>query len=100
MLEYWTCRLLVVGPGEMVKAFARGNWDRRLGAKHCEILERSPGRHQWQFEVERLPLDVFGRISSHVSGLVLFLEYEAEEARIKGLARSLNGRTDRCEFSY
>lgn len=100
MSESWTCRLLVVGPVKVVKAFARGKWDRRLGAKHCEILERSPARHSWQFELDRLPLDLFGGLSSHFSGLVLFLGYEAEKARIKGLARAWNGRTDRCEFRY
>ncbi|MCX6924349.1 MAG: hypothetical protein NT154_14210 [Verrucomicrobia bacterium] len=100
MPEYWTCRLLVVGPVNKVRAFVHSSWDKSLGAKHCEILECSPCRHSWQFELERSPLDALGHISSRFPGLVLFLEYEAEKARVKGLARVRNGRVDRCEFSY
>lgn len=100
MPEHWTCRLLVVGPMEKVKAFARGSWDKSLRAKHCEILERSPGRHYWQFDSSQSPIDAFGCVSSRFPGLVLFLDYEVEKARIKGLVRARNGRLDRCEFTH
>ncbi len=38
-------RLTVLGPRPTFQRFLRSNWDRRLHARHGELMENSPGRN-------------------------------------------------------
>jgi hypothetical protein len=94
------CRLTVVGPKKALKAFRESKWSESLGARHCELLECSPGRFTSQFERVQSPLESLKRLSQRSPGLVFLVDYETEGERIKGLAKAKDGELGYCEFGY
>ena len=55
MSELCYNRLAVLGSKVQVQRFQASQWDRRLCARHCELLENSPSRLGFQFETECPP---------------------------------------------
>ena len=100
MDKHWNCRLTVVGPKQQVEALRESDWAGTLGARHCELLECSPGRFACQFETVQSPLESLKRLSKRSPGLVFLVDYETEGERIKGLAKATDGALEHCEFSY
>ena len=93
-------RLTVLGSRAQVQRFQKSHWDRRLRARHCELLENSDRRFACQFETEALPVQSLQRLSRAWPGLTLLLDYEVEESRIKGLAKAKAGQLEHYEISY
>src|SRR5262249_1813122 len=84
----WSNRLTVIGSKSQVQRFRRSNWDRVLSARYCDLIEISPKRFVCEFKTERLPLERLRSLSSRFERLTLFLDYESEKTRIKGLAKA------------
>ena len=93
-------RLTVVGSQREVQAFQRGAWETVLAARHCELLETSPGRYSCQFETNHPPLDSLKRLSQRLPKLTLLLDYEVEAARVKGLAKAKAGSLESYRIKY
>ena len=90
----------MLGPKEAVKAFRESVGTERLGARHCELLECSPGRFACQFEAEPPVMGCLSALSRRWPKLVFLLSYEAEAMRIVGLARAKRGLVEAQEFTY
>ncbi len=97
-----TCnnRLTVLGSKREVQRFVNSNWERRLHARHGELMEQSQGRFVCLFDTDEPPLASLRALSRRWPGLCLFMEYEVEAQRIKGLARAQHGHIHQCQFSY
>jgi hypothetical protein len=93
-------RLTAIGSKRQVQLFQKSNWATALGARHCELLENSPARFACQFETEAPPLESLGELSRRWPRLTLLLDYEAEEERIKGLAKAQAGQIASCQLEY
>ena len=94
-----TNRLTIVGPASDLNEFdAACTWPDEV--EHPELLERSPGRHVWQFESEGPPLPWLRRISREWSSLTFLLDHEDEELRIKGLAKFKAGKVRSHRIQY
>ena len=93
-------RLTVLGAKTRLRSFLKSRWETALGAKHCELLENSPGRFSCQFETENPPFESLKSLSRRWPGLIFLLDHEDEEERIKGLAKAHAGRIDYCQFYH
>jgi hypothetical protein len=100
-MEKWSnYRLMVIGAKAQVRQFQDSGWGKGLGARHGEWLENSPSRFVCEFETDAPPLDPLRILSRHWPGLILLLDYEEEEKRIKGLAKAAAGQIAHCQFEY
>lgn len=93
-------RLTVLGPRASLQRFMKSNWDRRLHARHAKLMENSPQRFVGVFETDEPPVVALRALSGHSPELCLFLDYEVEAQRIKGLAKAQGGQMHYCQFSY
>ena len=93
-------RLTAIGSKQQVKRFHSSRWATALGAKHCELLENSPTRFACQFETEAAPLESLRRLSRRWPRLILLLEYEVDEERIKGLAKAAAAKLEHYQIEY
>ena len=100
MSRQWACRLTVVGPKQAVKAFRASDWTERLGARHGELLECSPGRFACQLEADPPVMGCLSALSRRWPKLVFLLSYEAEAMRIMGLAKANVGLVQCHEITY
>jgi hypothetical protein len=100
MDEPWQYRLTVVGSGAELRRLGKSHWNRRLNARHGELLENSPGRITWQFDSTGPLLERLKALSRHWPQLILLLDYEMERQRTKGLAKAQAGRVEHCQFEY
>jgi hypothetical protein len=99
--SYCTNRLTVVGPATELSAFDENiSLEAELGARHADILENSASRLAWQFETDTPPLEPMKRLSSRHPLLTLLLDYDQQDARIKGLAKARKGRLSHHQVSY
>jgi nuclear transport factor 2 (NTF2) superfamily protein len=96
----WSNRLTVIGSKTQVQRFQKNNWDRHLRARYCELAENSPTRFACQFKTERFPLESLRRLSGRWQKLILLLDFESEENRIKGLAKAEAGDLEHWEVNY
>ena len=93
-------RLTAIGAKTGLQSFLKSRWETALGAKHCELLENSPGRFSCQFETENLPVESLKRLSWQSPRVTLLLDYEMEKTRIKGLAKAEAGKLEHYEIQY
>ncbi len=91
-------RLTVIGPKRDLRRFQVSDWQRRLRARHADVLQFSPCRFVCQFETDPHDLKRLQTLSRRWPGLVLLLDYEV--GRIKGLAKAMAGELEHCEISY
>lgn len=91
------CRLLAVGTPADLDAFEASNdWPTEVRA--VELLERSPNRRLWQFDVRLLPTSFLHRVSVGHPRLVLVLHHDT--GRVMGLMAARCGRLQRRELDY
>ncbi len=97
-----TCnnRLTVLGSKRQVQRFVNTNWERRLHGRHGELMENSAGRFVCVFDTDEPPVAALRPLSWRLPELCLFLDYEIEAQRLKGLARAQRGQMHQCQFSY
>ena len=93
-------RLTVIGPKKQVQLFQSSKWDRRLGARFCELMDRSKARYISDFKTEAPPIERLRKLSLRWPGLTLFLDYEMETERIKGLVKARVGELEHCRMCY
>jgi hypothetical protein len=96
----WDCRLTVVCSKRAVKAFRESDWTERLGARHGELLECSPGRFACQFEADTPVMGCLSALSRRWPKHVFLLSYEAEAMRLMGLAKAKAGLVQCHEITY
>ena len=97
----WTNnRLTVLGSEAQVRRFQESTWDRRLRARHCELLETSPTRLACQFDTEGPLLEPLRGLSRRWPRLTFLLSYEGETKRIIGVAKAKAGQVEHWETSY
>ncbi len=100
-MEKWcNNRLTVLGPRATLQRFVKSHWDRRLHARHIELLENSPRRFVSTFETDEPPLPALRGLSRRWPDLLMFLDYRVEAERIKGLAKIQKEQLQNCLFSY
>ncbi len=100
MDKWCSNRLTVLGSKRQVQQFVKSNWERRLHARHGELMENSPRRFVCLFETDEPPLEPLGALSLRWRELALLLDYEIEADRVKGLAIFRNGQMQYCQLSY
>ena len=98
---YCNNRLIVVGPQTELKLFDENvSLKTELGACHGDLLECSATRTAWQFETNTPPLEPMKRLSIRHPRLTFLLDYEQQDQRIKGLAKTNKGRLIHHQVSY
>ncbi|MGH7971518.1 MAG: hypothetical protein ACREIC_22600 [Limisphaerales bacterium] len=101
MEEYICNRLLVVGPKRLVKKFGRSRWEKVLGAEHCEIIETTPQRIVIQFNTSEAPiLEPLRLLSRRWPKLILLLDWEWEDKRLKGFIKAQAGLLTSHHLEY
>ena len=93
-------RLMVLGSKRDLASFQASNWDRRLRARYCELLERSKGRYASQFISEIPPIKSFTQLSQHWPQLTFVISYEIERRRVIGIAKTKAGELEQYEIKY
>lgn len=93
-------RLTVLGSKRQVQRFINSKWDRRLSARHCELVESSAGRFVCSFEIESSPIEGLRALSERLPDLVFLLDYEIEEKRAKGLLKATAGLVELHQTEY
>ena len=93
-------RLTVIGSRRQVQSFERSSWAKVFGARYYEWLETSPGRFMCQFTTDHSPVDGLKKLSARWERVILLLDFEYEENRMKGLAKAQAGKLDLCEINY
>ena len=93
-------RLTVLGTKRDVRRFQNSAWEKSLHARYSDPLQLSPCRFVCQFETESNPLTALQRLSRSHPGLVLLLDFELVQVRIKGLAKVKAGKLEHCEIGY
>ena|SRR6266404_2485086 len=93
-------RLTVIGAKRQVRLFERSSWAKTFGGRYYELLESSSGRFMCQFVTAGSPLDRLKLLSGRWERVVLLLDFEDEQSRIKGLTKAQGGKADHCEISY
>ncbi len=94
-------RLTIIGRRNGVKLFDNDiGWPAKFGARHRELQECSPTRLVWLFETDTPPLEQMKRLSLRHPRLTFLLEYDREDARVKGLAKARAGRLKSYRFRY
>jgi|HubBroStandDraft_6_1064221.scaffolds.fasta_scaffold314350_3 hypothetical protein len=92
-------RLTIVGRKVDLKVFDKNaRWLAMLGARYPDLLECSPTRQVWQFELDTPPLEPLKRLSTRYPQLIFLLNYDWE--RKKGLLKSKNGQISSHQVSY
>ena len=100
-MEYICNRLMVVGPKPLVKTFSRSNWEKILGAAHCQLAENSPGRSITEFNTEEAPiLEPLRKLSLRWTKLVFLLDWEWENKRLKGFVNAKDGIVESYRLEY
>ncbi len=100
-MEYICNRLMVVGSAGKVKKFARSNWDKVLGAKHCELAECSPGRYISDFNTKEAPIvEPLRKLSLHWPKLIFLLDWEWEDKSLKGFLKAQAGLLESYWMEY
>ena len=100
MAESCQNQMVVLGSKAHAQRFVASNWDRTLRARHCELLQNSPGRFACQFDTETPPLESLRRLSRRWPRLTFLLGYEMEPSRIQGLAKAKAGQLEHWETKY
>ena len=99
MAARYECRLTIIGPAKKVLSFdGRSKWRVRLGVKHIELYQHSPGRMVWWFETTSDPTIALRTLAR--AGVTLLLFYEEEELQECGLVKAVMQRLDLCHFDY
>ena len=93
-------RLIVLGAKRQIRLFEKSNWLKTFGARYYEWLERSSRRFVCQFVTDSSPLDRLRQLSGRRPQVILLLDFEDEQHRIKGLAKAQAGKLDQFEISY
>lgn len=92
-----TCHLLVVGSASSLKSFvATGPWPAEF--HYLELLETSPVRRFWQFEVARISIPPLRELSLRYPRLTFVVDYD--DGRTKGIVVSTNDQVRRCQLRY
>lgn len=100
MDNWWQNWFTVLGSVEQLRRFRKTNWKTRLQARHLELLENSPRRIAWQFDSTGPRVEPLRVLSRRWPRIIFLLDYEAEDQRIKGLAKAQAGRIAFCQFEY
>ncbi len=100
MDKWCSNRLTVLGSKRQVQQFVKRNWERRLHARHGELMENSPRRFVCLFETDEPPLEPLRALSGRIRQGTFLLDYEIESERSKGLVRIRKGQIQHCQFSY
>jgi hypothetical protein len=100
MDNWWQHRLTVLGSAEQLRRFRKSHWNTRLQAQHIDLLENSPSRMAWQFDSTGPLVEPLRALSRRWPGIVILLDYEAEDEGIKGLLKAQAGRIAFCQFEY
>jgi len=100
-MPHYNTRLTVVGPVPTLKRFD-AKWTNKVipGLQYLELLECSPRRIVLQFTTPALVLAAVTRLSRAWLSVVLLLDYEEEDKRIKGLAKAKAGRIEHYQIRY
>ena len=93
-------RLIVLGSKRDLASFQASNWDRRLRARYCELLERSKGRYASQFMTEIPSIRSLTKLSRQWPRLTFVIFYEKERTRIIGIAKTKAGGLEQYEIKY
>lgn len=93
-------RLTVIGAKPVVQRFQNSAWEKSLRVRYLEPLEFSPRRFVCQFETDPHDLRRLQTLSRRWPGLVLLLDFELTQRRIKGVARARAGELEHCEIGY
>ena len=99
-MKVCAARLTVIGAKRQVRSFQKSTWATALGAKHCELLENSPGRFCCQFESDDPPLESLRTLSWHWPMLTFLLDYDLHAKRVKGLAKAKAGALTDHRVTY
>ena len=100
-MEYICNRLMVIGSRPLVAKFRRSYWHKVLGAKHCQLMEGSPGRYVSEFNTEDAPIiEPLRRVSRRWPKLVLLLDWEWEDKRLKGFVNAKAGMLQSHQTEY
>ena len=100
-MEYICNRMMVIGPKPLLKKFTRSRWDKILEAKHCQLLENSPGRHINEFNTEEAPIiDPLRKLSRRWPKLIFLLDWEWEDKRLKGFVNAKAGILESYQMEY
>jgi hypothetical protein len=97
----WKCRLTLVGSARAVADFCNSTgWSSTMAARYIDWLQLSPGRHVCQFVTDKAPVTQLQKISRRWTRLILLLDFEDEENRIKGLAKAKAGEIEHRKINY
>jgi len=93
-------RLTVIGTKSDVQRFQNSRWEKIMRVLYLDPLELSPRRFVCQFETFGHDLKPLQRLSRSHPGVVLLLDFELMQSRVKGLAKAQAGELEHCEIPY
>ena len=93
-------RLTVIGSKRDIQRFQNSEWQKTLRVLYPEPLQFSPCRFVCQFETTVHHVERLQTLSRRWPGLVLLLDFEIVQSRIKGVAKARAGDLEHCEIGY